>query len=55
MPATRAREITFNPSRQLTITALLCKRRLETQEGDNFYVESNFRLGRNVDDLRQTV
>ncbi len=33
----------------------LNKLRLETQKGDNIYVESISRLGRNVDDLRQIV
>ena len=33
----------------------LNKLRLETKEGDNVYVESISRLGRNVDDLRQIV
>jgi len=33
----------------------LNKLRLEAQEGDNIYVESISRLGRNVDDLRQIV
>ena len=33
----------------------LNKLRIEAQEGDNIYVESISRLGRNVDDLRQIV
>jgi len=33
----------------------LNKLRLEAQKGDNIYVESISRLGRNVDDLRQIV
>ena len=33
----------------------LNKLRLEAKEGDNIYVESISRLGRNVDDLRQIV
>ena len=33
----------------------LNKLRLEAQKGDNIYVESISRLGRNVDDLRQVV
>ena len=33
----------------------LNKLRLETRKGDNIYVESISRLGRNVDDLRQIV
>ena len=35
--------------------AQLNKLRLEAQDGDNIYVESISRLGRNVDDLRQIV